>query len=447
MYREKDLKEIYDNLSNLEDKAQILFNDKYGEPSVDEMSRVYGIIKDYIRDNNLIVYGGYAQNALIKEMNPKDVFYKETDNPDIEFYSYEPLKDLIQLCDILHKEGFENIEGKEGVHPGTYKIFVNFHNYTDFSYMPKNIFQNCPVIKVEDMRMTHPHFMLIDAYRVYADPMTSYFRLTKTFTRFNTLMKYYPFNDNAVYNNIEYSVELTEKEYDTINRFIRKKIVQNSKLILIGFHAFNRLMEKAKMNKDMIVQEPFYQVISSYYKKEKEFIYNTLNREFKNIEKKEYHQFFQFFDETTEYYYKNQLILRLYGNNERCIVNKYSEKKKIHYGTTQLQILYLLGHYNIAVIRKNNFNKAVYMAMITRILKARDKYLSATKKTVLDDTPFQEFVLECIGKPVDPIRSSLLEGLKRKQQGKRMKFSYRPSGNPGKIPDYRFDNMTGNIKN
>ena len=30
MYREKDLKEIYDNLSKLEDKAQILFNDKYG---------------------------------------------------------------------------------------------------------------------------------------------------------------------------------------------------------------------------------------------------------------------------------------------------------------------------------------------------------------------------------------------------------------------------------
>ena len=87
------------------------------------------------------------------------------------------------------------------------------------------------------------------------------------------------------------------------------------------------------------------------------------------------------------------------------------------------------------------------MAMITRILKARDRYLNVTKKTVLDDTPFQEFVLECIGKPVDPIRSSLLEGIKRKKQGKRMKFSYRPSGNPGKIPDYRFDNMTGNIKN
>lgn len=446
MYREKDLKVINENLSKIEDEAQILFNDKYGEPSIEELNKVYNIIKDYIRDNNLIVYGGYAQNALIKEINPKDAFYKETDFADIEFYSYEPLKDLIQLCDILYKEGFQNIEGKEGVHPGTYKIFVNFHNYTDFSFMPKNIFENCPTIKLEDMRMTHPHFMLIDAYRVYADPMTSYFRLTKTFTRFNTLLKYYPFNENAVYNDIEYSVELTEKEYDMINHFLRKNIVHGSKLILIGFHAFNRLMEKAKMDKKYFVQEPFYQLISSNYKKDKDIIFSKLKKQFKNIEKKEYNQFFQFFDETTEYYYKNQLILRLYGNNERCIVNKYSSKKKIHYGTTQLQILYLLGHYNIAVIRQNNFNKAVYMAMITRILKARDRYLEATKTTVLDNTPFQEFVLECIGKPVDPIRSSLLEGLKRKQQGKRMKFSYRPTGNPGKVPDYKFDNMTGNLK-
>lgn len=446
MYREKDLKEIYNNLSKLEEKAQILFNDKYGEPTIDEMSRVYNIIKDYIRDNNLIIYGGYAQNSLIKEKNPSDVFYKDTDNPDIEFYSYEPVKDLIQLCDILHKEGFENIEGKEGVHPGTYKIFVNFHNYTDFSYMPKNIFDRCPFIKLENMRMTHPYFMLIDAYRVYADPMTSYFRLTKTFTRFNTLMKYYPFNENAVYNKIEYNVELSEKEYNSINRFIRKKIVQNSKLILIGVHAFNRLMEKAQMDKDMFIQEQFYQVISSDYKKEKDFIYNTLNGEFKNIEKKEYSPFFQFFDETTEYYYNNQLILRLYGNNDRCIVNKYSNKKKIHYGTTQLQILYLLGNYNIAIIRKNNFNKVIYMTMITRLLKARDTYLNYTKNTILDDTPFQEFVFDCIGKPVNPIRNSLLEGIKRKKQGKQMKFAYRPSGKSGRIPNYRFDNMSGNEK-
>jgi hypothetical protein len=446
MYQEKDYNYIIKNLSDLEEKAQMVFNDNYAVPSVEEMTQVYGIIKNYIRDNNLIVYGGYAQNSLIKVKNEKDAFYKPYENPDIEFYSYEPLKDLINICDILHKEGYENIEGKEGVHPGTYKIFVNFHNYTDFSYMPKNIFKNCPTIEIDGMKMTHPHFMLIDAYRVYSDPMTSYFRLTKSFTRMSTLMKYYPLNEDSVYNKIEFEVKLSDNEYNNIYRFIRKHIVQNSKLILIGFQAFNRLMDKAKMKKEFYIQEPYYQLISINYKKDKEKIHNLLKNNYKDIVKKEYYPYFEFFDETTEYYYKNQLILRLYGNNERCIVNLYSEKKKIHYGTIQLQILYLLGHYNIAVIRNNKFNKVLYMTMITRLLKARDKYINDNKITVLDKSPFQEFVIECMGTPVDPIRNSLLKGLQRKKEGKKMKFNYVPSGKPGKIPEYKFDNFTGDLK-
>lgn len=445
MYRKEDLEIINKNIDDIMDKAQLVFNDNYGEPTVEELDHVYGLIKQYIRDNNLIVYGGYAQNALINEKNPDDAFYKPSDNPDIEFYSYEPIKDLINICDMLYREGYKNIEGKEGVHPGTYKIFVNFHNYTDFSYMPENIFKNCPYIMVDDMKMTHPHFMYIDALRVYSDPMTSYFRLKKTFTRFNTLMRYYPFDETAIDTMIEYSIDITEKEYDAVNNYIKNKILHHKEIIMIGHHLFNRFMEKAKMDKKYFVQEPYYQLISINYKKHKEAIYNLLSRNFKDITRKEYYPYFQFFDYTTEYYYKNQLILRLYGNNERCIVNKYSEKKNIKYGTTQLLLLYLLGNYNIAIIRKNDFNRKIYLAMILRLYKARDKYLKDNNATVLDDTPFEEFVINCNGKPVDPIRSSLLEGLERKKQGKKMKFTYRPSGNEGKVPNYVFSNMSGEI--
>lgn len=443
MYRIEDLEIINNNIEELQEQASIVFNDNYGEPSKEELDDVYYIIKKYIIENNLIVYGGYAQNELIKEKKPDDAFYKSTDYADIEFYSYEPLKDLINLCDLLYKKGYENIEGKEGVHPGTYKIFVNFHNYTDFTFMPKNIFNNCPTITLDDIKLTHPHFMLIDAYRVYCDPMTSYFRLKKTFTRFNTLMKHYPLNENSAYNTIEYEVLLSEKEYEVINTFIKTKICNNSEIITIGHHAFNYYMMIADMEEKFYVQEPFHQLISTNYNKHKQAILNMLTQNFQNITKKEYNPYFQFFDKSTEFYYKDQLIIRLYGNNERCIVNKSDDG--IKYGTTQLLILYFLGHYNIAQIKNNNFNKVVYMTMITRLLLARDKYLDNKKLNVLDDTPFQEFIIDCIGKPVDPIRSSLLEGLNRKKQGKRMKFSYRPSGNPGKVPDYVFDNMSGEI--
>ena len=448
MYRQKDIDHIYNNLDSLEDNAREIYLENY-EPTLKEVDSVYEVIKEYIRDNNLIIYGGYAQNALIKSQNKDACFYKKVDVPDIEFYSHEPLKNLVELCDILHKKGYKHVEGKEGVHQSTYKIFVNFIAYTDFSYMPKNIFNNCPTITVEGMKMTHPHFMVVDAFRVYSDPMTSFFRLKKTFCRFTKLMECYPFNENFIYNKFEYTVNMSEKDYDSVNRLIRKKILHNKKIIVIGHRAFNRLMRKAGMPSTYIIQEPFYQLISIDYKKDKKNILDLLSRHCGKkckITTKEYYPFFQFFDETIEYYYGDQLILRLYGTNEKCIVYRYSPNKRTYFGSFQLQIQYLLANYQLAVIRKNNFNKMVYMTMVTRMFKARETYLDKNNASILDDTPFQSFTLKCIGEPKDPIRSSLLAGLERKQKGKQMKFSYRPTGKPGKIPEYRFDNMSGNMK-
>ena len=137
--------------------------------------------------------------------------------------------------------------------------------------------------------------------------------------------------------------------------------------------------------------------------------------------------------------------MRLYGNNERCIVYNYSSKKKTNFGTSQLLILYFLANYNLAIIRQNRFNQTVTMTMITRLFKARDKFLEKSNLTILDKSPFQEFTMKCIGDTVNPLRQALLTGLKRRKAGKKMKFSYRPSGTPGKVPDYRFDDISGNL--
>lgn len=448
MYRDSDYEIINTNIEKIEENAKKIYLNNY-EPKLSEYKSVYNIIKEYIRKNNLIVYGGNGQNTLIKMKNEKDTFYKETDLADIEFYSPEPLKDLIQLCDLINKKGYKYIEGKEGVHNETYKIFVNFHNYLDISYMPKKIFDNCPYLIGEGMRITHPIMMLTDAYRIYTDPMTSYRLLGKTFKRFNLLLKHYPLNDNLIYNEFSFKVNLNEKEYDSIFRFVRKNIIRKSNLIMIGFQPFNRLMEKAKMPDNFFVQEPYFQVISYEYNKDKEKFFKLLQNKFSNITKKSFCRYFQYLDQTTEYYYKNQLILRLYGNNERCVVYQYSNKKKINYGTFQLQISYLLFHYLIGIFSRNKFVESFNMTMILRLFKARDKFLEKNNLNVLDKSPFQEFTYDCLGEPKDTLRSSLLEGLARRKQGKRMKFSYRPSdnGNQGKIPNYIFEKSSGELKN
>ena len=74
----------------------------------------------------------------------------------------------------------------------------------------------------------------------------------------------------------------------------------------------------------------------------------------------------------------------------------------------------------------------------------KNDYLDAHDITVLDYSPFQDFKFLCLGQPVDLIREGFLEKVEKKKKGKQITFRYDPSGAPGKIPNYIFDNISGN---
>ena len=439
MYRQEDIDIINKNLSTISREAAKIYLDNYEEPSTKEYEAVMKEIKEYIKKNDLIIYGGYAQNALIRAKNPDDVFYDELSRADLEIYSPDPIKHSMEMTDMLHKKGYKHVECKEGVHNETYKLFVNFLNFSDISYMDSFVFRNCPTIRVEGLRMAHPHFMLTDAYRVYADPMTSFFRLEKTFTRFSTLMKYYPFDSKAIYNKLSYK---RSKENDSVLRFIRKHIIHDSNLIVIGHYAFNYLVKK-ESDKNAIDYN-YIQLLSTDFKKDFDKINKIMKSEFKKDSSyKLHHPFFQFHDNRVEFYHKGNVVLKLYGHNERCTVYQKSDKKRTNFGTFILVMLHLLSDYNFHIINKNKDEEANYLSMLVRLIDIRTKYLEEKNLTVLDDTPFKEFTYKCIGTPVDPIRDSLLKGLKNIQAGRRVKFSYRPSGTPGKVPSFKFNNSSG----
>ena len=210
MYRKKDFETINLNIDKIKTDAIVEYKKNY-EPTITEQVTVYNSIKKFIITNKRIVYGGVAQNLLIKNKNPKDTFYTEIDGvyynwpdlADIEFYSPVPLEDIYNLTNYLLNLGFKYIEAKEGVHPETFKIFVNFINYCDITYMPKYIYYNLPTIIIENIVCTNKLFMLIDAYRVITDPLTSYWRLDKSIIRFQKILSYYPFNINLLKNNKE----------------------------------------------------------------------------------------------------------------------------------------------------------------------------------------------------------------------------------------------------
>jgi hypothetical protein len=441
MYRDIDLEVIKKGMDDIKEEAMKKKLDTL-EPTLSEFKDVYNNILDYIKKKKKIIYGGYAQNQLIKMKNKNDTFYRDTDLADIEFYSHEPLTDVVELCDLLHSKGFSHVEGKDGVHPETYKIFVNFQNYCDLSYMPKNVYDNLTYIEDKGLRFTHPHFMLVDAFRVYSDPLTSYFRLDKTFNRFSTLMRYYPFDSSFESDRPNYPNKLDDLNF--IKRFVRHKVLHHSDFIVIGHYAYNYLVKKVKLNLEFD-NFTYYQAVSINYKEDNEKVGKFLKDEFKDkLTIKHFTPYFQFYDAHTEYYYKDVCVFKLYGHNNRCIVNNYSEKKEVFFGTFQLIFLYLLIDYQYAKTQRNKVEERNYMIMITRLLKARLAYLDSHNITILDKSPFQEFTLQCIGSTEDPLRMAFLERKKKREAGKQITFNYGPKGTPGKVPVFRFDNTSGN---
>ena len=439
MYRHEDAEKITSNLSKITNDAAKVFLDNYQEPTTKVYNSVMSEIKNYIKKKGLIIYGGFAQNSLIGVKNKNDEFYSEISRADLEIYTPDPIGDAIALTDILHGLGYKPVECKEGVHNETYKIFVDFLNFADISYMDSHIYKNCPYIVIDGLKMIHPHFMLVDAYRVYADPMTSYFRLEKTFTRFSTLLKHYLFDVKAEFNKLSYK---RTDENDQVLRFVRKHIIQNSKLIVIGHYAFNYLVKK--LDDKNAIDFNYIQLVSTDFKNDFDKINKIIKDEYKNkAYYTRYNPFFQFYDEHVEFSYNGRVFLKLYGNNNRCIVHQYSDKKRTYFATVLLTILYLLVDYNYAVINKDKSEEMNYMSLIVRLFKIRNEYLDSRNLSILDKSPFQEFTLKCTGTPEDPIRSSMLRGLEKIKSGKRVKFSYRSNGTPGKAPNFKFSNSSG----
>ena len=126
------------------------------EPTIDEISKVQKIVSNFIKKKKRKVYGGFALNLLLSNKNPDYAIYDENDTPDIEFYSPKPLDDLIELCDLLHEEGYKYVMGQEAHHKETYSIFVNYQLYCDISYMSSNIYNKVRYIQIDGYNLIHP---------------------------------------------------------------------------------------------------------------------------------------------------------------------------------------------------------------------------------------------------------------------------------------------------
>ena len=432
LYTQYDIDVIGDNIDILMKEADKI-KQKDFEPTINTFKNIIKDIEKFIKSKNRIVYGGTALNKLIGTKNSKDLFYGEFDRPDIEFYTSEPLQDIKELCDMLHSKKYNYVSSAQAMHGETYKIFVDNMEIGDISYVPAFIYNKLPFIEVDGLKYIHPRFAYIDYLRMYTDPLMSFWRLQKAIPRGMLLLKNFPLEVGT--GKIKYDV-MTEKEFPIL-KDISQLLEKSDYVIHVGTYAikFYTIDKKSEMLP--------YEIISVEYNKDVKKIYEELNKRY-NITIKEYFPYFQFWDRHIEFIFNGKIVLTIYRNLDRCIPYRKYEAGFI--ASFQQVLLHHLIKYYYYVNNKLDYQNV--NNILGEILRSRNEYLKKNNKTVMDDTLYREFQINCLGKALDPMRYAFVNLQKKLSEGKRIKWRYNPQTDFDiKLPDFTFENTSGNLIN
>ena len=457
LYSEKDLDDFYDNIDNLMDKVNKKKLEEV-EPTISEIKNVNSIIMDFIKLNKRKIYGGVALEYFLQDKNAEENIYQENAFPDIDFYSADPIGDLIKLCNDLNDKGFKHVRGREAIHKESYSVYVNNRHYCNISYVPKNIYNKIQFKQIKDFIIVHPHFLLIDYLRVLTDPIISYLRLKEknAFGRFYLIQKYFslPYVNKPFEFDFDKTSEKTTKEIlNTVLDFTKEK----DSMVHCGFLAYNYYLEESKMltkrqnTKFKTIDIPYYEIVSTNYKEDTLNLINNLKEKFtsEEIKVQENYPFSQYLGYSATITYNDILICVIYDNYNRCIPFK---KYNNHFvGSFNYVILNALSSLMKYRTEDDESSKNIQYMFISHLVELRKFYFKLHKKTIFDNTPFEDFCLDYKGQTLSPEKERQLIGEARKKKNKPFMFSYEPSLKKDTKESieikYTFLNTSGNIIN
>ncbi len=164
------------------------------EPLPVQRRAVHATILELVAARRRKIYGGFALNSAVTSVSPTDAIYGEDAIPDVEFYSPDPLGDVVEICRALHAEGHDYVQGKEAMHHNTFTISVEFVRMCDITFVPPRVFGAIPtrLDLVTGIQVVEPSFAMIDHLRMLCDPFTSHWRLDRMFPRLYLLQRLFP---------------------------------------------------------------------------------------------------------------------------------------------------------------------------------------------------------------------------------------------------------------
>ena len=250
LYYENRELELLKNAINIEAKKR---GERIAKNPV--MKDIITVLEKFIRDKNLVCYGGTAINNILP---PIDQFYnRDLEIPDYDFFSPNAMNDAKALADIYFNQGFSDVEAKAGVHYGTYKVFVNFFQIADITQLDSKLFSSLKknaIIK-DGIHYSPPNFLRMAMYLELSRPGGDITRWEKVLKRLNLLNKNYPLRaekcDPETFRHSLSARSKTKQYYyqkEVIQNVI-KDIVSSDSLVYIGGYA-NALYSRYLKNRE-----------------------------------------------------------------------------------------------------------------------------------------------------------------------------------------------------
>lgn len=244
-------------------------------PIIKEMTT---IVEEFIKKKGLIPYGGIAINNIL----PKDdQFYsEETDIPDYDFFSPNAMDDAIELANIYHAKGYDNVEAKAGQHFGTYKVFVQFIPVADITSIPKPLFKTLKkhAITVDGIPYTPPNFLRMSMFLELSRPAGDTSRWEKVYKRLRLMNKHYPLK-HAKCDTSPFQRPMEFSQEEAVNIFeVTRDTLINQGVVFFGGYAisqYSQYMPKKLQKK--IKPVPDFDVLSTEPRRTAEILRERLN--------------------------------------------------------------------------------------------------------------------------------------------------------------------------
>lgn len=435
----------------------------------------FKIVREFIMKKGLKLYGGLALHEHLKKFN--DGLYKPYEFPDYDVFSPDAWNHAKQLCDILHKLGFDHVEAKGSIlnddHHQTYKVSIDMLYILDLTqvgctkkqldnqdckycgmskdkkcisifnnipcnnligYNPKNAKTYTNVYNYETDSGIHPNKMFvsdptwlkISMYRELSEPLSNPSRLSKVGTRLDLFNKRFKY-DHKRCKPEEYNREVNE-QFLPVLEYVGE-LVKKYKLVNYGATAYNFFMKGLKTKHYGNLDVSDYQVYSSKPVAHRFNIIKELERKFPDFKfkKRETKELWKEID-------SENYIISARAPKGRI---KYNDIIKITYSTTCMPYVQANGIRYVTVDRlKYMLYRAVslnevynqitenpdnYECLLSNLLKNEKKWIKKHPKS--NKHKFKRFIDTCSGEEQEKIFGNLVDRWYEKNQTlKKTKF-------------------------